>query len=140
MTEPSSELVGLGDSLDLAIVGEGARFWGVLERREQKKCGSVPRVVMAGLVGGASVSVLWAVLARELTRRPEEFSKSMQAYAGAVVKEVGEILSVLPFQARVAAWQVLSCLLAEGLGIGFAAPVQEARDEQAEAPGRHPGP
>lgn len=124
---------GLGESLDLAIVGEGARWWGVLERRERKKCGSVPRVVMAGLVGASSVAVMWAVLCRELSRRPEEFSRSMQSYAGGVVSEVGEVLSVMPFPQRVQAWQSLSALLAKALGISFKPP--ESEDEEPAAAG-----
>lgn len=128
-----SELDRLGDALDIAIVGEGARFWGVLQRREEKKCRSVPRIVMAGLAGSAAVQVLWSVLCRELSRRPQEFTPTIQSFAGAIVKEVGSILSVLPFEQRVEAWRSLSALLGQGLEIAF---VNRGEDANAAETGR----
>lgn len=128
----AENLKSLGDALDVALVGEGARFWSVLERTQRKLAPSATKPVMAGMVASLGVSTLWSVLARELTRTPLLFTPSIQSFAGAVVKEVGSVLSVLPFPMRVEAYQALCALLAEGLEIAVLPPEAPAGENAEE--------
>lgn len=121
----NQELRQLGDALDVAIVGEGARFWGVLERLQRKFTPNATRPAMAGHVGGLAVQVLWSVVARELTRNPALFMPTVQAFSGSLIEAVGANLAVLPFPMRLQAYQVLIQVLAQAMGIGLVASEEE---------------
>lgn len=114
-------------------ISAAGRFWQLcmaMEMSAQPKLRPTPsaptfledRRVLA-LVGCAAqrvVRLVFGVVLRDITRRPEVFSQAMAVLANSMAYEIGDNLSSFPLDERVRAFEGLSAKLAEGLQIGLA--------------------
>lgn len=88
---------------------------------------------IAELIGAAArraVRLMFGVVLRDVSSRPEMFSDTVAALANNMAFEIGDSLSSFPFEERVRILDGLTQRLAQGLQIGLREPDEPAEIEE----------
>lgn len=116
-----------------AQVTAAGRFWQVcmmIEMGQQPSLRKPPNeptfledrriMKLIGHTARRAVSLIFGVILRDVSRRPEVFSQAVGALSSGIVQEVGSALADFPFEERVRMLEGLCAVLAAGMGIGLA--------------------
>ena len=116
-----------------AQITAAARFWQLcmaIETGAQPSLRKPPheptfledrRIVrLVGHAARRAIRLIFGVVLRDVSHRPEMFSQAVAALTNGMVQEIGEMLADFPFEERVRALEGLSAMLAQSMGIGLA--------------------